>query len=260
MVYENIRLETDGAVGSITIDRPEKMNALNRRTLEELLEALQILRNNPALRCLIITGAGEKAFVAGADISQITNLDQHTAEAFSRFGQNVFDAVEQFPLPVIAMVNGFALGGGCELAMACHLRLAADNARFGLPEINLGILPGYGGTQRLSRLVGMAPALQLMLTGDMIDADTALRLGLINAVYPQAELAAAAGKLAGKLAGKAPLAVRSILKAAYHSATSPLAEGQKIEATLFGEICQTADMKEGTSAFMEKRKPRFTGE
>lgn len=259
MGYEFLKFEVENNTALITINRPEKLNALNHGTLVELSEAIDACQADSGIRSIIITGAGERAFVAGADITQLKNLSAKTGEEFSRHGQQVFSKIENLPKPVIAAVNGFALGGGCELAMACHVRLASENARFGLPEIDLGILPGYGGTQRLPRLVGLTNALYLLLTGDKIDAPTALRLGLVSEVVPAEQLPERARQLADRLFQKAPLAVQYILKAVYQGLNIPLTEGLKLEAQCFGNICQTGDMKEGVAAFLEKRKPNFVG-
>ncbi len=259
MGYDFLKFEVENKTATITIHRPEKLNALNLGTLAELSQAIDAGNADPGIRCMIITGAGDRAFVAGADITQLQNLDGRTGEEFSRQGQRVFSKIENSPRPVIAAVNGFALGGGCELAMACHIRLASENARFGLPEIDLGILPGYGGTQRLPRLVGLTNALYLMLTGEKIDAPTALRIGLVSEVVPAEQLPERARQLADRLSQKAPLAVQNILKAVYLGINTPLPEGLKLEAQCFGNVCQTGDMKEGVAAFLEKRKPNFVG-
>ena len=206
---------------------------------------------------VILTGAGEKAFVAGTDIRELTSLDRKTGEAFSRGGQELFDLIEQLGKPVIAAVNGFALGGGCELAMACHIRIAAEQAKFGQPEVNLGIIPGYGGTQRLARLVGVGRAIEMILTGEPVSAQEALRIGLANRVVPQSELMTAALELAGKIASKGQVAVRLALQAARETQERHLEAGQQFEAQLFGTCCASEDFREGTAAFLEKRKPEF---
>jgi len=262
MAYENLLVERDGAVLTVTINRPDKLNALNGRTIEELSQALEAARVDSDVRAIILTGAGEKAFVAGADIADINELAVQspvTGREHARSGQAVFDRIERLGKPVIAAVNGFALGGGCELAMACTMRLAADTAKFGQPEINLGLIPGYAGSQRLPRLVGRGRALELLLTGERINADEAWRIGLVNKVVPAAELMASARALAQSLAAKAPIAVRYILEAVRGGLEMPLADAQAYEATLFGLVAATEDMREGTRAFLEKRKPAFHG-
>jgi enoyl-CoA hydratase len=257
--YENLLLERDGAVAILTINRPKVMNALNGPTMAELRHALEALRDDEAVRVLIVTGAGEKAFIAGADINELAVQSPVEGREHGLRGQLVLALIEQLGKPVIAAINGFALGGGCELAMACTIRIAADTARLGQPEINLGIIPGYAGTQRLARLVGRGRALELLLTGDMITAAEAHRLGLVNRVVPAADLAAAARTLAQTLASKAPVAVRYILDAVNRGLDMPLAEAARFEATLFGLVSATDDMREGTSAFLEKRKAEFKG-
>ncbi|MEK9136792.1 MAG: enoyl-CoA hydratase-related protein, partial [Bacteroidota bacterium] len=206
---------------------------------------------------VIITGAGEKAFVAGTDIKELTVLNNETGKEFSAKGQEVFDLIENLGKPVIAAVNGYALGGGCELALACHIRIASENAKFGQPEVNLGIIPGYGGTQRLARLIGRGRAMEMILTGNQIDAQEALRIGLVNKVVPQPELLATATSMAQLIASKGQIAVRMALKAVNMIAETTLSDGQQLEASLFGVCCETSDFKEGTAAFLEKRKPAF---
>ena len=259
MAFDNLQLERDGAVACLTINRPAVLNALNIRTLDELDRAFLELGRDPDVRAVVLTGAGQKAFVAGADINELATLTPMGARDHARMGQRVFDTVEQIGKPVIAAVNGFALGGGCELAMACTLRLAADTARFGQPEINLGLIPGFAGTQRLSRLVGKGRALELMLTGAPIAAAEAWRIGLVNRVVPAADLRAEAFKLAHELAAKAPLAVRGILDAVHHGVEMTSAEGSAHEAAIFGLVAATEDMREGTRAFLEKRPAVFKG-
>jgi enoyl-CoA hydratase len=258
MSFDNLLLERDGAVAVLTLNRPQVLNALNSPTLDELSRALQLLRHDEEVRAVIVTGAG-RAFAAGADISELAALDAATAAEYARRGQRAFDLVEQLGKPVIAAVNGYALGGGCELAMACTLRVAADTARFGQPEIDLGLIPGYGGTQRLLRLVGKSTALDLFLTGRHVDADEALRVGLVNRVVPGAGLLAAARELAASLASKAPVAVRFVLDAVDRGLDAPREAAQQFEASLFGLLTATADMHEGTSAFLAKRRPVFRG-
>ena len=256
---KNITFKKNENYAIVTIHRPEKLNALNTDTVSELHQTMQQIADDKSIRCIILTGAGEKAFVAGADISQITDLDADSGQQFSANGQSVFRYIEKMPIPVIAAVNGFALGGGCELAMACHIRIASSKAKFGLPEITLGIIPGYGGTQRLPRLIGLSNALQLMLTGDMIGAEKAQQLGLVSEVVDHDQLMERAEKLAAKLARQAPIAVKTILNAVYQGMDMELEAAINLEATCFGEVCETDDMKEGTTAFIEKRKANFKG-
>ena len=260
MTYEMLHVERDGAVAVVTLSRPKVLNALSTRTLDELGQVVAALGADAAVRAIVLTGAGEKSFVAGADINELAVQTPVQGQRHAGAGQRVFDAIETLGKPVIAAVNGFALGGGCELAMACTLRLAADTARFGQPEVNLGLIPGYGGSQRLPRLVGRGRALELLLTGDMISAARAYEIGLVNRVVPAAELMAEARRLAAVLAGKAPVAVRYILEAVHHGAEMPLAEAQHLEATLFGLVASTDDMREGTRAFLEKRSAVWKGE
>jgi enoyl-CoA hydratase len=255
----NVLYEVKDGIALVTVNRPDKLNALNRRTLEDLAEAFAAASSDASVGAVILTGAGEKAFVAGADIGEIAGLDSQSGREFALYGQGVFRAIETFPKPVIAAVNGFALGGGCELAMACHVRIAAENASFGQPEVNLGVIPGYGGTQRLARLVGRGLALELLLTGDRIAAPRAAELGLVNAVVPSADLQARATETARKMLTKAPLALRHCLEAVNTGLDMPLEEGCYLEATLFGLCCASEDMKEGTDAFLQKRKPAFKG-
>ncbi len=257
MEYKNLLLEISNFIATVKINRPEKMNALNNLTVRELDAMIDQLNNDETVSVIIITGSGEKAFVAGADIKELNALNMISAKEFAELGQSVFDKIEKSDKPVIAAVNGFALGGGCELALACHIRIASDNAKFGQPEVNLGIIPGYGGTQRLVRQINSGRAAEYILTGDMIDANEALRIGLINHVYPQSELLDNANKIAGKIASKGQQAIRNALKAVKSVDNSFLAEGLKIEADLFALCCGTEDFKEGTMAFLEKRKPDF---
>jgi enoyl-CoA hydratase len=259
MTPTHLLVTRNEAVATITINRPDRLNALNAATIDELRGAVLEMRQDESVRTVIITGAGEKAFVAGADIAELSQQSPLGARITAQRGQHVFDLVETLGKPVIAAINGFALGGGCELAMACTLRVAADTARLGQPEINLGLIPGYGGTQRLSRLVGRGRALELLLRGHQIDAAEALRIGLVDRVVPGAELMAAALALAMELAAKAPVAARAILEAVHKGLQMPFAEGQAYEATLFGLVATTEDMQEGTRAFLEKRRPAFRG-
>jgi enoyl-CoA hydratase len=259
MTPENLLIERDGAVLVVTINRPKVMNALNAPLLADLSAMVDDAAADAGVRALVITGAGEKAFVAGADINELAEQTPVAGRERARYGQGVFDRIERLGKPVIAAVNGFALGGGCELAMACTIRLAADTAKFGQPEINLGLIPGYAGSQRLPRLVGRGRALELLLSGHSISADEALRIGLVNRVVPSAQLLTEARALAHTLASKAPVAVRYILDAVARGLDMPLADAQDYEATLFGLVSTTDDMREGTKAFLEKRKPEFKG-
>ncbi|MSO49605.1 MAG: enoyl-CoA hydratase [Acidobacteria bacterium] len=259
MSFENILIEREGAVTTITLNRPKVLNALNAQTLDELTTAFEAVAADAETRVVILTGAGDKSFVAGADINELAVQTPVGGRDHARRGQRLFDRIERLGKPVVAAVNGFALGGGCELAMACTMRIAADTARFGQPEINLGIIPGYAGSQRLPRLVGRGRAQELLLTGDMIGADEAHRIGLVNRVVPAAQLMDETRKLAQTLATKAPVAVRYILDAVATGADMAFAEAEDHEATLFGLVSTTDDMREGTRAFLEKRKPTFTG-
>jgi enoyl-CoA hydratase len=259
MAYDNLLLERDGPVAIVTIDRPVVLNAINAPTLEALGRALQDLKDDSEVRVVIVTGAGDRAFVAGADINELAVQTPTGGREHALKGQRVFDLIETMEKPVIAAINGYALGGGCELAMACTIRLAADSATIGLPEITLGILPGYGGTQRMARLLGKGKAMELILTGAPVSAGEALRIGLVNKVVPAAELMTEARALAGRLAKQAPIAVRYIMSALNRGLEMPFAEACAFEATLFGLVASTADMREGTRAFLEKRKPVFTG-
>jgi len=257
--FENLKIDRDGSVAVITVDRPKVLNALNTQTLDELRRAILALKRDDSVRAVVMTGAGEKSFIAGADINELAVQTPAGGREHAIRGQHVLDLIEHMGKPVIAAINGYALGGGCELAMACTIRIAADTAKLGQPEINLGIIPGYAGTQRLSRIVGRGRALELLLTGDQITAQEAYRLGLVNRVVPAAELLAEAKKLAATLAAKAPLAVRYILEGVHKGLEMPFPQAQIFEATLFGLVASTEDMKEGTKAFLEKRKPEFKG-
>jgi enoyl-CoA hydratase len=254
---QNLRLDRDGALALVTVNRPDKLNALNAATLGELEGVLHELRDDERAHVVVVTGAGEKAFVAGADIGELAKLDALSGRETARRGQRVFRALELFPKPVIAAVNGFALGGGCELALACHMRLASENASFGLPEVGLGVIPGYGGTQRLSRLVGSGRALELVLSGARISAEEAHRIGLVNRVVPQEKLLDETRALAAAILKNGPVAVRVALEAVQRGLDMPLDEALAFEASLFGVVCATEDMREGMAAFLEKRKPAF---
>ena len=257
MNYKNILFENKNNTGIITINRPDKLNALNGQTIDELEDVINSIKINNDVFVVVITGSGEKAFVAGADISELNKLDVISAKEFSEKGNRVFRAIETLDKPVIAAVNGFALGGGCELALASHIRFASENAKFGQPEVNLGIIPGYGGTQRLARIVNSARALEMILTGDMLSAEDALKIGLVNKVYPSTDLIPETLKLAEKISSKGQQAIRFALKAVKATDNMSLSEGLSYEASLFALVCETDDFKEGTSAFLEKRKPDF---
>jgi enoyl-CoA hydratase len=259
MSFDNLLLDRDGAVAVLTINRPQVLNALNAPTVDALRRAALELKHDPDVRVVILTGAGEKAFVAGADINELAVQRPVDGKEHARRGQHVFDLIENLGKPVIAAINGYALGGGCELALACTIRIAADTARLGQPEINLGIIPGYAGTQRLARLVGKGAALDLLLTGRHITAAEALQVGLVNRVVPAADLMTEARKLASELAAKPPIAMRYIIEAVNRGLEMPLDQGQFLEATLFGLVASTDDMREGTAAFLEKRKADFKG-
>lgn len=257
---ETLALQNSNGILTITISRESALNALNQKTFDELKSTFEDAIDDTEVSGIILTGAGEKAFVAGADITELANLTEVNGRNFAEKGQEIFDLIEGSAKPVIAAVNGFALGGGCELAMACHMRIATSSAKFGQPEVNLGVLPGYGGTQRLTQLVGKGKAIELMLTGDMIDANEALALGLVNyKVNNNEEMLAKAEEILAKIKTKAPLAVGMVIdcvKAVFTSGEN----GYQTEANSFSRCCGTEDFKEGTSAFLEKRKPDFKGE
>jgi enoyl-CoA hydratase len=259
MAYENILFEKKDGIACITFNRPKVLNALNRKTVEELRSALLETRDDSSVRVLILTGAGEKSFVAGADIGELAQRTPVDGKDFSLFGQSVFHLLETLGKPSICAINGFALGGGCELALSCTIRLASKTARLGQPEVKLGIIPGYGGTQRLARLCGKGVAHELCLSGEMISAEEALRIGLVNHIYEPAELLPAAEALAKKIIASAPLAVKYTMEAIERGVEMPQEEGLFLEATLFGLSCATEDMREGTKAFLGKRKADFKG-
>jgi enoyl-CoA hydratase len=259
MADPTLIVDRDGATTIVTINRPKVLNALNSETIEALRQTFVEIQGDEAVRAVVLTGAGEKAFVAGADINELAVQTPTSGREHAMRGQRVFALIETLGKPVVAAINGFALGGGCELAMACTLRLAADTAKLGQPEINLGLMPGYAGTQRLSRLVGRGRAMELVLTGAPIAAEDALRIGLVNRVVPAAELMTAARALAAQLAASAPVAMRYIIDAITTGAELPFAEACRYEAALFGLVASTDDMREGTRAFLEKRKPAFKG-
>jgi len=257
LTYVKVEWDTDLAI--VSIDRQDKLNALNADVVREIGHVFEGLRDDDNVRGVILTGAGDKAFVAGADIAELATMDSVTGVRVSRDGQDVFRAIERFPKPVMAAVGGYALGGGCELALACHLRVASEKARFGLPEVGLGIIPGYGGTIRLARLIGLGRAIELTLTGDMVDAQRAQEIGLVSAVVPQADLLDESKSLIRKVTKNGPVAVRMALESIYRGLDTATAEALDFESSLFGLLASTEDMREGMEAFLEKRKPDFKG-
>jgi enoyl-CoA hydratase len=259
MAYENLVYEKKEGIATVTFNRPKVLNALNRKTIEELHHLLLDARDDESVRVLILTGAGEKAFVAGADINELAQQTPVTGKEFSLYGQSVFHLLETIGKPSICAINGFALGGGCELALSCSIRIASKNAKLGQPEVKLGIIPGYGGSQRLARLCGKGVAHELCLTGEMITAEEAQRIGLVNHVYEASELLPAAETMAKKIIEKAPLAVKYCMEVIERGVEMPQEEGLFLEATLFGLCCATEDMREGTKAFLEKRPAQFNG-
>jgi enoyl-CoA hydratase len=256
---ENLLIERDGPIAIVTVNRPKVLNALNSQTMDELRRAMLSFRHDDSVRAVVITGAGDKAFIAGADINELAVQSPTSGRDHAMRGQHVLDLIENLGKPVIAAINGYALGGGCELAMACTIRIAADTAKIGQPEINLGLIPGYAGSQRLPRLIGAGRALELLLTGEQITAAEAHRLGLVNRVVPAANLLAEARTLAAALAAKAPIAVRYIIDSVHKGLQMSFGDAQVFEATLFGLVASTEDMRGGTRAFLEKRKPEFKG-
>lgn len=259
MEFENICVQRSGSVAVVTLDRPKVLNALNAATFAELDRAIDELADDGDLRVLLLTGSGERAFAAGADIRELASVGPREGKAFSLRGQAVFRKIETLGKPVIACVRGFALGGGCELAMACTLRIAADDAKFGQPEVKLGVIPGYGGSQRLPRLVGRGAAMKLLLTGTIIDAEEALRIGLVDEVVPVANLMDRAHALAGEIAAQAPRSIAEVIKVVNEGLDLPLDLALLREAERFGELCDTADKAEGTRAFLGKRVPQWSG-
>jgi len=259
MALENVTLEKKNQIAYVTIDRPKVLNALNAATMGELQEVFTELAADRDTRVVILTGSGEKSFVAGADINELQKNNPVEAKAYTHRGQAVLDLIENLGKPVIACINGFALGGGCEIALACTMRLAAENARLGQPEVKLGLIPGYGGTQRLPRLVGSGLAMQILLTGEMISAQEAHRIGLVNEVVPAEKLIARGEEIARKIIANAPLAIQYCMEAVNQGMNMTLQEGLFLEATLFGICCASEDKNEGTTAFLEKRAPNFKG-
>jgi enoyl-CoA hydratase len=259
MAYDNLLFEVSDKIARITFNRPNVLNALNRKTMDELGDCLKKVRADDDIRVLILTGAGEKAFIAGADINELSQQTPVNGREFTLCGQEIIHRLETLGKPAIAAINGFALGGGCELALACTLRIASRNAKLGQPEVKLGIIPGYGGSQRLPRLCGKGVAHELILTGEMISAEEALRVGLVNRVVESGELLVTAEAIAKKIIANAPLAVKYAMEAVEHGMEMPQEEGLYLEATLFGLCCATQDMREGTRAFLEKRPPKFEG-
>lgn len=258
-MYQTLITSLENGIFIITINRPDKMNALNKTVMDELNEAIEEVYVNAEIKSAIITGSGSKAFVAGADISEFVGLSKEQGTVMAKKGQDLFFKIEDSPKPIIAAVNGFALGGGCELAMSCHFRIASDNAKFGQPEVNLGLIPGYGGTQRLTQLIGKGRAIELLISGNMIDATTALQYGLVNYVVPQAELLSKAKSILELINTKAPLAVTGCIKCANAAIEEADGNGFDTEIDEFGNCFSTDDMKEGTTAFIEKRKANFNG-
>jgi enoyl-CoA hydratase len=258
MPFETLLTDIEANILTITINRPDKLNALNKQVMHELDEVITDVYKNDDIRSVIITGAGQKGFVAGADISEFVGLSVDEGKTLAEKGQSIFRKIEDSPKPIVAAVNGFALGGGCELAMACHFRIASENAKFGQPEVNLGLIPGYGGTQRLVQLIGKGRAIELLISGNMIDANTAYHYGLVNAVVPQAELINKAKAILAVVNTKAPLAVAKCIEAA-NAVYDESKNGYDVEIAGFGNCFATEDMKEGTTAFLEKRKAEFRG-
>jgi len=257
--YKNLLVEQKDAILIVKINREQALNALNNETVAELQQMFSRYWSDDAIRCVIITGAGGKAFVAGADITELADLDVRTGTELSALGQYLMKTIQNFPKPVIAAVNGFALGGGCELALACDIRLASEKARFGQPEVNLGIIPGYGGTQRLPRLVGRGKAMQMILTGGMIDAQEAHRIGLVDEVYPHDQLMDKVMEMAQLICSKAPIAIGIAKECINRGLDISISVGCDLEKANFGQVCGTGDKNEGMKAFLEKRKPQFTG-
>jgi enoyl-CoA hydratase len=259
MSYENVRVEVRDGILFLTLDRPKVLNALNAATVEEIYHVFAAAHDDAAVKAVILTGAGQKAFVAGADINELARKTPITGKETSERGQFVLAYIERFPKIVIAAINGFALGGGCEIALACHIRIASEKAQIGLPEVTLGIIPGYGGTQRMARLLGKGKALELICTGDRVGAAEAERIGLVNKVVPPDQLMAAAEEMARRIMSRGPLAIRAAIEAVNAGSEMSIREGEFLEATLFGLLCASEDTKEGLNAFLEKRPANFKG-
>ncbi len=259
MNSQTILVSINDRIATVTFNRPDKLNAVNLQVIDELRQAFKSFEKDSNVGVIILTGAGEKAFVAGSDINALATFDPAAAENYSEIGNKVLSYIQNFPKPVIAAINGFALGSGCEIAMACHIRIASENAKFGQPEVNLGLIPGHGGTQRLARIVGIGKAMELTLTGNVIDANEAFRIGLVNKVVPLTELKSTVEALVKTILTKAPPAISLAIKAINSNLENSLSEGLKYETELFSECFNTEDMKEGTKAFLEKRKPVFKG-
>jgi enoyl-CoA hydratase len=259
MSYENVRVEVRDGILFLTIDRPKVLNALNAATVEEIYRVFAAAHDDPTVKAVILTGGGEKAFVAGADINELAQKTPITGKETSERGQFILAYIERFPKPVIAAINGFALGGGCEIALACHIRIASEKAQIGLPEVTLGIIPGYGGTQRMARLLGKGKALELICTGDRVGAAEAERIGLVNKVVPADQLMSVAEEMARKIMSRGPLAIRAAIEAVNIGSEMSIREGEFLEATLFGLLCASEDTKEGMNAFLEKRPANFKG-
>lgn len=259
MSYENILRADDDGITTVSVHRPDKLNALNNQTIGELQHCFDALAADESVKAVILTGSGEKAFVAGADIGELANQNSLSARPLAMKGQRLMSTIEATPKPVVAAINGFAFGGGCEMALACHFRYASDNAVLGLPEVTLGIIPGYGGTQRLPRIIGKGRAMELILTAGRVDAAEAHRIGLVNKVFPQEELLPATQKMLRKMLSFGPVATTFALDAVNHGSEMPLADGLNYEATFFGLLASTNDLKEGMQAFLDKRPANFTG-
>ena len=257
--YKYLQVEQSDGIAVVTVNRPDKLNALNAATTAEIRGAFEMLRKDHGVRGIILTGSGEKAFIAGADIGELSQMTPLSGVEISRMGQDTLRIIETMPVPVIAAVNGFALGGGLEIALACHIRIASENAKLGLPEVKLGIIPGYGGTFRLPRVVGRGRALELMLTGEMVNAQEAYRIGLVNHVVPQAQLLETAQAMAKKIAANGPVAVALAIQAVDNSYHTTTEDAQRLEANMFGLLASTQDMREGMGAFLEKRTAEFKG-
>jgi enoyl-CoA hydratase len=257
--YENVKIEVRDHILILTIDRPKVLNALNAATVDEIYRVFAAARDDDNVRSVIVTGGGEKAFVAGADINELARQTPVSGKETSEHGQMILSFIEHFPKPVIAAINGFALGGGCELALACHIRIASDKAQIGLPEVTLGIIPGYGGTQRMARLLGKGKALELICTGERVNAAEAEKIGLVNKVVPPDQLMATAEEMAKKMMARGPLAIRAAIEAVINGSEMSFNEGQFLEAALFGLLCASEDTKEGLNAFLEKRPANFKG-